>query len=258
MIEIDFLGTGGAVATKDRDNTSFLIHDGHTLVLVDCPGSVIQKVKKLDRDPREISTVLITHIHPDHIYGLPSFVHSLMLEDKEVRIYGSDQSIQFCRKLLDLFRLQEEKIRCRIDFTPLRPGEKFQLAPMLTCSCLSVPHHASSLAFRFCFEKAEVELFYSGDTPVHPPVFREAEEIDYLLHDCSAPARFFQEFPALYTMHTHSRELGEMAQQAGVKSLIPCHFFGELDFDLQEIEGEIKEHFQGKLVIPGDFDKVRL
>jgi ribonuclease Z len=43
-----------------------------------------------------------------------------------------------------------------------------------------------------------------------------------------------------------------------VKSLIPCHFFGELDFDLQEIEGEIKEHFQGKLVIPGDFDKVRL
>jgi len=59
MVELKFLGTGGSVATEGRDNTSFLILFEQELILVDCPGSVIPKIKKLH--------------HPDHIYGLPSF-----------------------------------------------------------------------------------------------------------------------------------------------------------------------------------------
>ena len=54
MTEIYFLGTGGWVASRDRDNTSLLIHQEKKLVLVDCPGSVIQKIKRAELDPAAI------------------------------------------------------------------------------------------------------------------------------------------------------------------------------------------------------------
>jgi ribonuclease BN (tRNA processing enzyme) len=258
MLEVCFLGTGGAVASEERDNSSFLIHSGGTLILVDCPGSVIQKIKKLDFDPRKINSILVTHIHPDHIYGLPSFVHSLMLDDCLIRLFGSEESVNFCQEFLDLFQLRDVKIRTRIEFIRLEAGEEFELTESVRCASLKVPHSASSLAYHFFFDKEKKELLYSGDTPPSPFLFQEAAGIDFLIHDCSAPSRYFEEYPSLGSMHTHSLELGSLSQEAKVKCLIPCHFFGELEFSISEIEKEIRENYRGRLVIPGDFARIAL
>jgi len=256
MIEISFLGTGGAVAAKERDNASFIIRQDKILILVDCPGSVIQKIKKLDFDPREIQSIFITHIHPDHVYGLPSFIHSLMLDDCIVDLYGSQESIQFCMELLDLFHLREERIKCRINFVPMEAGKKIKIRPSLRCLPLKVPHHSSSLAFKFYFEDEKKEIVYSGDTPLYSPFFKEIQESDCLIHDCSSPSRFFEKYPVLYSMHTHSIELGQASKDFGIKCLIPCHFFGELDFSLDEIEKELRRSYKGHLIIPKDFSRI--
>lgn len=232
MAEVYFLGTGGSVATKERDNTSLLISDEGSLILIDCPGSVIQKIKKLDFDPRKITAILVSHIHPDHIYGLPSFVHSLMLDECLIDLYGSEESINFCQKYLDFFHLRDPKIKTRIRFVPFKQDRRVRLSPFLLCFSLKVPHDSSSLAFHFRFEEERKELIYSGDTPCYPPLFLEARKKDYLIHDCSAPSRFFKKYPSLYEMHTHSLQLGKLSREAKVGCLIPCHFFGELDFSL--------------------------
>lgn len=258
MCELYFLGTGGSVATPERDNTSLLLKSGETLTLVDCSGSVIQKIKKLNFNPIQIDSILLTHTHPDHVYGLPSFVHSLMLEESLVRLYGSEETMQFCRKLLDLFRLLREEIKIRVEFISLKPGEKFNLTDSLEIKVHQVPHSTSSLAFHLLFKEEMKELIYSGDTPVHSSLFEEAEARDYLIHDCSAPSRFFDRYPSLYTMHTHSLELGKLSEEARVKCLIPCHFFGELEFSLSEIEQEIKQNYRGRLIIPKDLEKITI
>ncbi|MFP4082661.1 MAG: MBL fold metallo-hydrolase, partial [Candidatus Aminicenantes bacterium] len=258
MAEVHFLGTGGSVATRERDNTSLLLSEDDSLVLVDCPGSVIQKIKKLNFDPRRISSILITHIHPDHIYGLPSLVHSLMLEECLIPLYGSPESIQFSKALLDLFRLREEKIKTRIRFEVFEQNKAVRLSPSMRVSCVPVPHDSSSLAFHFYFEEKGRELVYSGDSSPHIPLFQRAGKADCLIHDCSAPSRFFRKYPSLHKMHTHALELGQLAAQAEVKFLIPCHFFGELDFSVVEIEKEIRENYTGKLVIPRDFIHIEL
>lgn len=258
MTEISFLGTGGAVATKERDNMSFLIDNDETLILVDCSGTVIQKIKKFNYDPRKVTSILVTHIHPDHIYGLPSFVHSLMLDKCLIRLFGSKEAVQFCQDLLDLYHLRDEKIKARIEFVSVDPGESFELKESLQCVPFKVPHSSSSLAFRFRFEDEKKELLYSGDTPLNPLLFKEVSGIDYLIHDCSAPSRFFKKYPSLQTVHTNSLELGKLCQQAKVNCLIPCHFFGELEFPLSEIEDEIRKNYTGRIVIPEDFKKITL
>lgn len=258
MTEICFLGTGGSVATVERDNTSFLITHISDHILIDCPGSVVQKVKRLDIEPVDIRTIIVTHTHPDHVYGLPSLIHSLMLTECRIDLFGSETTIDFCRRFLSLFNLLDKKIKCRIRFFPLRADHDFKLSGSILASTKKVPHNESSLAFGFRFNESEPLLFYSGDTPVFPPLFEAARGADYLIHDCSAPNRFFEEFPALKKMHANPIELGRYAEEAGIKCLIPCHFFGELEYNLAEIEQEIKENYSGRLIFPEDFMRMTL
>ncbi len=258
MTEISFLGTGGSVATIERDNTSFLIRHDTDIVLIDCPGSLVQKIKKLDVEPGNIRSIVVTHIHPDHVYGLPSLIHSLMLTECQIDLFGSEETVNFCRRFLELFHLLDKKIKCRVRFYALEPDRDFTLTHSIACSTIKVPHSESSLAFEFRFGASGLNLFYSGDTPVFPPLFESAAGADYLIHDCSAPSRFFTEFPALKTMHANPIDLGHAAQEAGILCLIPCHFFGEIEYSFSEIEQEIREHYSGKLIIPEDFMRITL
>jgi ribonuclease BN (tRNA processing enzyme) len=181
-----------------------------------------------------------------------------MLTECQIDLFGSETTIDFCRNFLELFNLLDKKIKCRIRFFSLRADLEFIVANSILGSTQKVPHNESSLAFGFRFNKSGPSMFYSGDTPVFPPLFEAARGADYLIHDCSAPNRFFGEFPALKKMHTDPIELGRYAEEAGIKCLIPCHFFGELEYTLTEIEHEIREYYSGKLIFPEDFMRITL
>ncbi|MBC7349210.1 MAG: MBL fold metallo-hydrolase [Candidatus Aminicenantes bacterium] len=255
-MKIVFLGTGGAVPTAARDNTSFLLQSGPELWLVDCPGSLTQKILKTNRRPQQVSAIFISHIHADHLYGLPAFIHSLMLEEKTVPLYGSPETIDFCLRLIDLFGLRREKILYRLEPRPLLPGCRTEVSPGLAVTGWPVPHHSSSLAF--ILETAEARVVYSGDTPLHRPLLEQAARADCLIHDCSTPSRYLEGLPFLRSLHSNSLELGQAALETGIRLLVPCHFFSDLDFSLEEIEAEIRKNYQGQLFLPTDFSELEL
>ncbi len=251
-MKISFLGTGGAVASLERDNTAFLLEEAGYLILVDCPGAVVQKIKKVGYQPQDLKAIFITHIHPDHIYGLPSLIHSLMLEEMSLQLYGSPETIAFCARLLDLFNLREAKVKCRVDLKELSPEGKISLSPSLTVMGFPMSHHVSSLSFLFLHQEKK-RIVYSGDTPPDRTFFQRIQGSDCLIHDCSAPSRFFKLYPELHRVHTDSLTLGQLAEEFEIKRLIPCHFFGEIQFDLQEIIQEIKASYRSELIVPEDF-----
>jgi len=258
MAEIYFLGTGGWVATPQRDNTSVLLQAGGKLVLIDCPGGVVPRLRKLGFDPRRVSTIILTHTHPDHIYGLPSFVHSLMLEVCEVGLMGSGETVAFARRLLDLFGLRAKRVRTRVRFCALRPGQVSHLDRSVSVRGFRVPHHSSSLAYHIYLDGGKKEMVLSGDTPVHPPLFEEARGVDYLVHEASAPAGYFRKFPRLYEIHTSSLDLGRWSEAAGVKCLIPCHFLADVWSEPGQIRAEIRRRYKGRLIIPRDLQRLAL
>jgi len=107
-------------------------------------------------------------------------------------------------------------------------------------------------------EEGRKEILFSGDTPVHGPLFRKARAIDYLVHEASAPARYFEKFPKLYGIHTSAFDLGSWSRDAGVKCLIPCHFLADVWSSPAEIRTEIRRSFKGRLIVPRDFQRVSL
>jgi len=259
MTELVFLGTGGSLATAERDNTSFVLAAEKDLVLVDCPGSIVQKLRRCGIDPGSVGGILVTHVHPDHIYGLPSLIHSLMLREGLVRLFGSRQACSFCERLLDLFELREPRFRTRVELVPCDPGVPVKVGEALETTPVLTPHHASSLAYDIKLRATGQRVIFSGDTPLYPPLFDKAQGADYLVHDCSAPSRWFEMYPILATMHTHALELGRAAAAAGVRCLIPCHFLtGDLEFSIAEVETELRSGFRGRLVIPADFERIAL
>ncbi len=258
MDEVVFLGTGGPLSTPERDNTSFLVHSDNRATLIDCPGSVLQKLMKVAVSPLEVRDVFITHVHPDHVYGLPGFVLGLMLYEHRIKLYGSEETIAFCRNLLDLFRLREPHFKTRVDFVPLETENPVTVSGGMEVTAHRVPHHSSSLAFEFQLENKGTRLVFSGDTPPHPAFFTRIADADYLFHDCSAPSRLFALHPVLTSKHTHSLDLGKWSAEARIRCCVPCHFLAEFDFPLVEIEAEIRKNYGGSLVLPMDLERLNL
>jgi len=258
MAEIVFLGTSGYVPTPARDNTAFLLKAGESSLLIDCPGSPLRKLAVAGTSPLDIGNVFITHVHPDHVYGLPSLVHGLMLRDHVFRLFGSSETVDLCRRLLDIFALREPKFKTRVEFVVLVPGERAQVAERVEVPAWSVPHQASSLAFEFQILPDGKRAVFSGDTPIHPALFEWARGADALVHDCGAPVRFFEKYPILKTVHTSAADLGMWSEKAGVRLLAPVHFLTELGFEAGEIEEEIRARFKGRLVVPADMDRVEI
>lgn len=258
MTEIIFLGTSGYVPTPERDNASFLLRAGEASVLVDCPGAPLRKLAAAKVEPLRVGNIFITHIHPDHVYGLPSLVHGLMLRDHVFRLFGSAETVELCRRLLHVFGLCEPKHRTRVEFVALVPGERAHVAEGLEATAWGVPHQSSSLAFEFQVLADGKRAVFSGDTPVHPPLFEWARGADVLVHDCGAPARFFEKYPALKAVHTSAADLGTWSERAGVRLLAPVHFLTELPFEMSELEAEVRAGYTGRLVVPADMDRLEI
>lgn len=62
-----FLGRGSAFA--DEHNSAFFVEDNE-LVLIDCPATSYQKVKKMDWEQYDNIYILVTHTHGDHSGGV--------------------------------------------------------------------------------------------------------------------------------------------------------------------------------------------
>lgn len=72
-MEVRILGTGGFVNDGSPFN-SFLI-DGH--LLAETPPDILQSLKRENIGLRDIDTIVITHFHGDHCFGLPFFLFNL-------------------------------------------------------------------------------------------------------------------------------------------------------------------------------------
>ena len=71
MVEVELLGSGNAFLPSGRHH-SFLIIDKH--IIIDCPPTALSSLRRARISPADIDTILITHVHGDHVFGFPFFI----------------------------------------------------------------------------------------------------------------------------------------------------------------------------------------
>jgi ribonuclease Z len=255
MAKIIFLGTASSIPTKTRDNTSFLfIHKKHNL-LIDCPGSISHKLLKAGINFAKIKNVIITHQHPDHIYGIVSLIHTQgYLNVDTVTVFSNPASIRLIKKLVTLFRLNRKDYP-KIKYIDVFSKRYFFTNADLRLEAIRNNHIEDSFGIKFVF--GQKKLFYSSDTSFSPAMLRKCGNVNCLIHDCTASSTYFKKHPALYKMHTNSKMLASYLKDKQNLKVIPIHF---LLLDKNE-EKRINKELAGikkNIILAEDFGAINL
>lgn len=92
-MEITFLGTGAGIPSKERNVAATMlniIEENNQLWLFDCGEATQHQILHTNLKPRKLNKIFITHLHGDHIFGLPGLIssRSFLAGDDILTIYG--------------------------------------------------------------------------------------------------------------------------------------------------------------------------
>ena len=212
------LGSSGAVPSATRDTTALVVRAGRTTCLIDAGGSPVQKLRRLGVDPVDLAAVVITHTHPDHVYGLPALIQNLLILGRRapLPVHCRVEHVLLIRTLLELFGLTAEGLE--VPVVPVEPREGVEVlrTPDLVLTASPNVHgRMPNLAIRA--DAGAASLVYSSDTRPCREVAVLARGATVLVHE-STFAR-----PVADQWHSTARQAGEVARQAGVRRLFLAH-----------------------------------
>jgi ribonuclease Z len=251
-----FLGTSGAVPSAGRDNTALAFYSADDVILVDCSGSPYQKVLKAGLDPMQVSSVIVTHRHVDHLYGIPSLAHNMGLAGRTtpLHVYALRETMPILRGFMELFPL-EEKMPYRIELhdVPAKEGHRILETEHFRVQSAPVKHGAPNIALRMeCNSPRERGVVvYSSDTSPCASLVALARGADILIHE--ATFLHSDATRAASDGHTTGYQAGDVAAQAGVKRLILCHFASEIHDHVEETRREAQQTYRGLVTIAEEF-----
>ncbi|MER1985036.1 MAG: ribonuclease Z [Solibacillus sp.] len=92
-MQLHFLGTGAGMPSKTRNTSALalkILEERGTIWLFDCGEATQHQILHTTIKPRKIDKIFITHLHGDHIFGLPGFLSSRSFQggDEALTIYG--------------------------------------------------------------------------------------------------------------------------------------------------------------------------
>ena len=105
-MNIIFLGTSSGVPTLTRNVSSLALKlsQSSEVWLFDCGEGTQHQIMKSNIKSSQIKKIFITHMHGDHVYGLPGLLATLGLSGNSngVEIYGPSQLRGFIKSALSL------------------------------------------------------------------------------------------------------------------------------------------------------------
>jgi len=79
MPKVIILGSSNAIPDEKHENSHMALVGDERLVLIDCVNNPIVRLRKAGLDVEDITDLLLTHFHPDHVSGVPLLLMDLWL-----------------------------------------------------------------------------------------------------------------------------------------------------------------------------------
>lgn len=153
-MELEFLGTGAGSPAKFRNVTSLalkLLDEINEIWLFDCGEGTQHQILHTTIRPRKVDRIFITHLHGDHIFGLPGFLSSRSFQGAQkadvLKIYGPKGIKQYLETSL---KFSQTKLTYPIEYVELTPdfaGTLFDES-RFKVTCMSLDHRISCFGYR--------------------------------------------------------------------------------------------------------------
>ncbi len=253
-MHVTFLGTSGAVPSAARDTTALVVVADEGALLIDCGGSPTAKLRRAGVDPLALTHVLITHLHPDHAYGLPALVQNLMLlgRERELVVLARPEHLEPIQQVLTAFQLwgRPGMFPLRLVPTGTIAAPALALGPLRVSTAPndhgSMPNYAVRVDV---VDQPERGVVYSSDTAPCDSVVALARGAHTLIHEATFPHRARGRFG----VHSTAREAGVVAARAGVRRLILTHIEADYHDELEALAAEAQKPFGGTVEIAREF-----
>jgi ribonuclease Z len=247
MPRLLFLGTSNAIPDANHENTHMVLVGEQRVVLIDCVNSPILRFNKIGVDINQLSDLILTHFHPDHVSGVPQLLMNLWLMGRKLplTIYGLTHTLDRIEGMMDLYNWTKWPEFFQVIFHRLPDQE---LVSVLECDefqifASPVQHFIPTIGLRIELIKSGKVLAYSCDTEPCPQVQRLADAADVLIHEASGP------LPG----HSSATQAGKVAAQAAVGALYLIHYpTGK--YGPGHLLKEARIHFKGSVKLAEDYE----
>jgi ribonuclease Z len=146
-LDLLFLGTAGAVPTALRGPAGYLVRRGGERLLVDCGEGTQRQLLRSVAGLPDIDLALITHLHADHVLGLPGMLKTFALRtrDAPLTIYGPSGLEALMTSLARVIG----RLTYRLELVELSGGDSidrdgYRIEPFAT------DHRIASLGYAIC------------------------------------------------------------------------------------------------------------
>ena len=241
---ITFLGTSDAVPSWERSHASLSLHMAGRTLQLDCGEPCAKNLAFECVDFGKIDAILLSHLHPDHVAGLPQVIIGMWLEAKRTRdipVYMPAEGIETFSKLILTTYLFPELIKFNVDFRPVHDGQTFTIGavhvtPHRTTHLDSIrrvagdKHGIACEPFLYELAANGKRIAYSGDLGEAPDLLPVLDRpLDLLVTECAhfSPISLFETLrdkpiKRVAMTHLHRQlwekrdELPAMAQEYGL------------------------------------------
>ena len=103
-MELIFLGTSSALPTRYRNHSAIAVKAFGEIILLDCGESTQRQMSLARLSPMKINKIFITHLHGDHLLGLPGLMQSMAFRGREEPLHifgpmGTSQIVEYMKNL---------------------------------------------------------------------------------------------------------------------------------------------------------------
>ncbi|GGQ35342.1 ribonuclease Z [Streptomyces pseudogriseolus] len=281
---VTLTGTGVPFPSAERAGPGVLVSHEDVHLQIDAGRSTLMRLAQAGMNPHQLSALLLTHLHSDHVSDVADLAHTRWVQD---HLHGTGplpvvavdgHAPAFVERILTA-NVYDVEVRVRHvqDGPPQVAGHWFQLPDVPTPVWRSTCGRVAVEAVRVRHEPVEEAVGYrittpdgvvvvSGDTRVCDEVAALSVSADVVVHEAcrsTALAEFVRDTPfeTIFSYHADTVALGDMAERVGVPHLVLTHLIPEPTSPDQvaEYEADIRRGgFTGRISVGHDLMTVTL
>jgi ribonuclease Z len=251
MTKLIILGSSNAVASSEHDNSHMVIIGSERKVLIDSASSPVLRLHRAGVGIHDLTDVVATHFHPDHVSGIPLLLLNLWMmgRSEPLDVHGLAPTLDRLEALMEFYGWKQWPGFFPVSFHRLAAEELTKVVDCADFRLLASPvHHViPTIGLRLEVKKSGRVLAYSCDTEPCPQVVRLAAGVDVLIHEASGAG----------LGHSSAEQAGEQAREAEAGRLVLIHYpTGE--FAEPDLAKQASHQYQGEVVLAEDFMTIEL
>lgn len=277
-IRIHFLGTGGPEITRDRMGPSTLIQAGGENFLFDTGRGVLQRLGESRLNIPAVKKVFFTHLHSDHIEGLPALWMTswfITKRNEPMQFWGPPGTQ---RMLQGLVEFMHHDVKARVNPAVKASGVEIKVTETteglvyqsngVQISALAAEHGDGNPALAYIFSYGGYSVLLTGDSTYTKSFGENAQNVDVTICNVYSPSKELMSnldnYPApvptvvraVSAKLASPEQAGQIFRETGAKLGVYTHNIFYDSSEDQIVERTRDAGFKGRILIAADRTRV--